>query len=479
MLWRSAIATPHIGKAFFWMFPLLRIFSSGRNRENSGTDPLSVFPDVDANIIAGQLRVDQRGAERGVQNLPSAQDRDLDQVEQQIVNRVKSIRDKGLDSCDEFARVYSQRTQQMETSEMEMQIREACNTTVTNFQAEVARYRGDLNNARKTYEQTEISFQHFRDDNRIKDPAHYESGFPKWFAISLLIVVVESTLNGVFFSRAHEMGLVGGVGNALAISFVNVILASLAGLLTRNFNHVRAWRKVIGTLSFLGAAGLALMFNFVVAHFRDAMMAAAWDQAAGHAVERAIALRLPESIDAWLLALLGLLAAAIAGWKTYGADHPYPGYGRISRKVKEDYETYYEKRDNAITILTERRDDFNDRLSDANAEIYDARRAKNEYTLLATKRESFLQQCDGTVNGLLTLYRGANRAKRTQPPPAHFDDRYEFPKARRLDDLPSEFQLPNTRRTKEVSDALERIRSAYSDAIASFPEVDKPDNPMP
>ena len=196
-------------------------------------------------------------------------------------------------------------------------------------------------------------------------------------------------------------------------------------------------------------------------------------------MERAIALLLPESIDAWLLALLGLLAAALAGWKTYGADHPYPGYGRISRKVKEDYEIYYEKRDNAITILTKKRNDFDNKLSNANAGIDDALRAKNEYAFLVKKQEAFLQQCDGAVNGLLTRYRGANQAKRTQPSPAHFDEKYEFPKARSLDELPSELKLPNTERTKEVSDALERIHSAYSDAIDAFPDVHKPDNSTP
>ena len=481
--WRSPVATLYVGKAFRWMFPLSRIFGSGRNREKSRPDPLSVFPEVNAGVIAGKLRVDQRGAERGLENIPSTQAPGLDEVEQEIVNEVKSIRDKGLDACDEYAQVYSQRTQRMGTNNAVMQIQNQCNTTVNDFHAEVIRYKYDLENALIIYQQTKISFQQFRNDNRIKDPPHDENGFPRWFAISLLIVALESVLNGVFLAKAHEMGLVGGIGIALAISVVNVGLASLAGLVTRNFNHVRVWRKVVGTLSFVGAVSLALMFNFVVAHFRDAMTAAVWDQAAGRAVERAIALQLPESIDAWLLALLGLLAAALAGWKTYSADHPYPGYGRISRKVKESYENYDEKRDNAITILTERRDDFNERLSNANAGMSDALRAKHEYAFLLKKRESFLQQCDDTVNGLLTRYRGANQAKRTQLPPEHFDERYDFPKAETLDSaldgLPSDMQLPDAGLKAEVRDALDKIHSAYRDAINAFSVVDRPDNPMP
>ena len=104
------------------MFSLSRIFGSGQNQKNPGSDPLSVFPEVDADDIAAELRVEQRGAERGVENLPSTQDAGFDQVEQEIVNRVKSIRDEGLDACDEYARVYAQRTQQMDTSNAGMQI---------------------------------------------------------------------------------------------------------------------------------------------------------------------------------------------------------------------------------------------------------------------------------------------------------------------------------------------------------------------
>ncbi len=456
---------------------LQSILGSGRNGRNLGPSGSSVFPNINVNGIATQLRVDQRGAQRGVKNQPSSQDTSFDKVEHEIVNQVKSIRDQGLKNCDDHARVYDKRI--TDGVGMEIQIRKVCDTTLTDFQAVVAKHQDDLDKAHEAERQADVALQQFRDYNRINDPPYDENGFPKWFAISLVIIAAESVLNGVFFAKAHEMGLAGGIGNALAISVVNVGLASLAGLVTRNFNHVEPWRKVIGTLSFLGAAGLALLFNFVVAHFRDAMTAAAWDQAAGRAVERAIAVHFPESIDAWLLALLGLLAAALAGWKTYGADHPYPGYGRISRKRKEAYETYYDKRETAITIVTEKRDEFNNKLSAANATINSAARARSEYKLLHKERSSFLQQCDQAVNGLLTRYRSANQSQRSQRPPEHFKEEYYFPKIPPLDDLSSAMHLPGTGLEAVVGDSLQKIHSACEDAINAFQKVDKRDNPMP
>ncbi len=452
-----------------------RFFGFGRNGRNIGSALLPRFPNVDAAAIADELRVDQEGAQRGVRNLPSTEDTGLDRVEQKIVARVESIRNEGLARCDENARVYAQRA--MRIDRIGAKIRMNCDTAETNFQAEVVRYSNDLDDSRKAVQDANVTFDQFRQDNRINDSAHEKSVVLQWFAVSLLIVAVESVLNGVFFSKAHEMGLIGGVGNALAISVINVGLASLAGLLTRNFNHILSWRKVVGALAFLVATGLALCFNFVVAHFRDAMTVAAWDQAAGRAVERALAVRLPESMDAWLLALLGLLAAALAGWKTYGADHPYPGYGRVSRKRKEMRDSFHDQQDEAITALTDKRDEFNGNLTATQQEIDDAARANREWAALSGERESFLRQCDQAVGRLLTRYRAANRAERSTPPPAHFDRGYDFSKAPPLD-APGA-RSPGAELKAEIDDALQRIHAACSKAIDSFRATGKPDGAAP
>ena len=453
-----------------------RLFGSGR-KGNFASTSLPVFPDVDAAAIAEELRVDVQGAQRGMENLPSTEDAGLDRVEQDIVARVESLRNEGLARCGENARVYAERAARMDG--IGARIRMECDTAVTGFQAEVVRYSNDLADSWSTVRDANFAFNQFRRDNRINDSAHEKPVFLQWFAVSLLIAAAESALNGVFFSKAHEMGLAGGVGNALAISVVNVGLASLAGLLTRNFNHVLSWRKVVGTLAFLGAAGLALCFNFVVAHFRDAMTAAAWDQAAGRAVERALAVRLPESIDAWLLALVGLLCAALAGWKTYGADHPYPGYGRVSRKRKEARDNFFDRRNEAITALTDMRDESNGKLAAAQREIGDAARASGERAALAGERDSFLRSCDGAVDGLLTRYRNANRAERGTPPPAHFDRAWAFPKAPPLDAPPQEAGPPGAGLAAEIDDALRRLHAACSEAIDSFRETGKPDGAAP
>ena len=454
------------------MVTLSRIFGSGRNGRNSGPVPLPVFPTINANAIASKLRVDQRGAQRGVQSLPSSGDTGFDQVEQEIINRVEVIRKEGLNAYDEWVQVYKQRVARMNT--IGATIKKAVNKAQTDFQTEILKCQGELQNMKKNVQDANIAFNNFRNENRINDAAHEESELPKWIAISLVIIVIESILNGVFFAEGHEMGLAGGIGNALAISVINVGLASLAGLVTRNFNHVRLWRRVIGTLSFLVAAGLALMLNFVVAHFRDVMTAAAWDQAAGRAVERAVAGSLPESIDAWLLALLGLLAAALAGWKTYGADHSYPGYGRISRKRKKNRESETELRQHAIEMLNYCRKNFDADFDDFRDKISDAVQAQSEWASLRKQRKSFLAQCDMVVNQLLTRYQNANRGQRDNLElPRHFGEEYSFPEASPTDVPPDLASLTGELKII-IDEALQRIQVAHEKAIRVFQLNGKP-----
>ena len=138
-------------------------------------------------------------------------------------------------------------------------------------------------------------------------------------------------MNGFFFAEANVAGLAGGAITALVISIVNVGAASIAGHACRQKNHVKLLRRFMGWLSLIVGVGLAVFINFLVGHFRDLTATVAWNEAAGAAFGRVVAGHVQmQSLDAWLLTGLGMLIAAFAGWKAYGALDPYPDYGRVS-----------------------------------------------------------------------------------------------------------------------------------------------------
>ena len=184
-----------------------------------------------------------------------------------------------------------------------------------------------------------------------------------------------------------------------------------------------------------------------------------------------------ESLDAWLLAVLGILIAAFAGWKAYTMTDPYPGYGRVGQKF---IQARYELRDlheDTLKALTDTRDEATEELNqhrnDAQSNIENAVSAYEGLVALKTRRSSFLRDCDGATDYLLTVYRDANRQARETPVPAYFSEAYRFP----LEPEPEPPNRPDAEAMKQfremVSDASERIREECSKAISSFDREDK------
>lgn len=56
----------------------------------------AIFPDIQAETLAKDLRADERGRERGEQDLPSPEDENLDVVEAEIVAAISEKRRKAL-----------------------------------------------------------------------------------------------------------------------------------------------------------------------------------------------------------------------------------------------------------------------------------------------------------------------------------------------------------------------------------------------
>ncbi len=457
------------------------MFKRFRNlaRVNPFKPTTAIFPGIDAERIAADLRLEAEGERRGAMDQPDSSEVGFDLIERRIVDCVKELRRMGLGHFDEHEGAYADRIARADSISTDMQT--ATRDAETDFMMEINRWRGILANERNDLQLVDEEFKHFRQENRLKRTAHEGGGFSKWLFYSLGILIVESVLNGVFFANAHELGLIGGVFTALGISVINVGVAACMAWTSRNFNHFRIVRKLVGTLSFLAAVAFAPVFNLFVAHFRNAAEAEKpWSEAAGHAYRNILANPLGlESIDAWLLGMLGILAATISGWKTYASGDPYPGYGRVWRKIHDAREAYAQRNEEAIDTVTETRDKAVDDLKSAidhmKAQIADARNAANGLTSLRGQLEQFLEQCDQKVSLLLTTYRNANKGKRAAAPPAHFsrDFLFEPYKAGLSPDAQNTLNQKTAGKLEEnIAQAIDRIYDACQKAIESFKPID-------
>ena len=331
------------------------------NRKRPKIPPNGVFPAIDLDRIRKEQDLDEKGTRNGRSNIPESSRPSLDVTENMIVNEVEKIRREGLSRFGENVQVYRERIGRIEG--IGTGIREAANSAEINFRAEISARRDQLDDVHKDFNEVQDELKNFQERNRLWRPPHHHKGVLQWWAITIIILATETALNGVFFSSAHVKGLIGGATIALVISVVNIGTATISGHLFRNVNHIRIGRKLIGFISLIVGLAIAVIGNFFVGHFRDAAIDAPLEQAPGVVFERlASGQYLMESLDAWLLVALGMLIAAVAGWKAYTITDPYPGYGSVGWKFYQKRQEWRDLHEETLIVLKDTRDDATQRL---------------------------------------------------------------------------------------------------------------------
>jgi len=221
-----------------------------------------------------------------------------------------------------------------------------------------------------------------RIDRPTRDPAK------RWTALGFLVILVsvESILNGAFFAAGDPFGWIGGIGTAIGISLVNVIFAYLLGLGPARFiNYRNVLVRVFALLTTVIGLALLVALHGFAAHYRDASAAGAsgvhvvtagetlskishiYHKPVGevakanniqtnatlkrgdrliipgtqipeeHALPVALQTLMDEpwavsSLSSGYLFGLGLLFAIGSFWKGYRFDDPYPFYGAVWRR---------------------------------------------------------------------------------------------------------------------------------------------------
>ena len=179
-----------------------------------------------------------------------------------------------------------------------------------------------------------------------------------------------------------------------------------------------------------------------------------------------------QSLDAWLLTGLGLLIAAFAGWKAYGALDPYPGYSRVSDNFEDKREDWRKVRGEAFDALIETRDEAAAALQDEYDNVRErfdtAKTAREGILALSSRRRDFLRECDRVAGDLLAVYRDSNRRARTTAEPGYFQRSFSFPAEDEVAQPAS--LIPEAMKSSAdlVEKAVERIHRTCQDAMDSF-----------
>jgi len=381
---------------------------------------------IDLDAIAEQLAIKEKAEAAAINDLPQQNATNSDSTEREIqsyfsskmatINRIvneglcfrnTSITDTNLQ--DERALI-SNHTEHSKLAVKSLMARE--------FRA--------LKQLKKDLGDIEQEFHAFQSNNKLQRTAHYPDSQLLYFAIILLFWLLESAGNGYFFAEGSELGLLGGIGQAVIIAAINISIAFfLMGWVFRYKNHASLWKKCLAYISLTIYLPCVFGFNLLVAHYRE-YFAFRPEDAGRLAVQRFIDTPLYLSeFNSWILFFMGLLFAVFAFIDGYKRDDAYPGYGKLHRRLQVLHEDYDEHRDDVVTQIEEVRHDFLRKLEEMKQAVLLKHtrlvHLVEDKQVFVAEYEHAMANFHATANALIYRYRDINRSQRKDSAPAYFE----------------------------------------------------------
>lgn len=270
----------------------------------------------------------------------------------------------------------------------------------------------------------------FKRKHNLRREANYPQSNWLSFAVLLSALVVETFLNGTFFVTGSDTRLVGGVTVALLVAAFNIGLGFLLGWWLLPYkNHAVQWQSLSALLCTAVLAWLPFLFNLLVGHYRQALVADP-DSAARLAVHafRGGVLRI-DDVSSWLLFGVGMMFCLLAVYKGYHFNDPYPGYGRLAKRRDKLQADITEERNEALKELDELHDQFLETMGKHYASIEhkfsSLFRLSSAFDLQLRILWTYVDHLQDGFKYVVTLYRDTNIAERQDGAPEYFKKRVD------------------------------------------------------
>lgn len=449
---------------------------------------VETFPKLNLDHIGRDLRLVELGIERGRAEEPPRSEVGLDEIEERIVDYVRNKYAEARSAFEEQRQTYHQRLAKLSLHEAVSEIEDAAKSATANIEAEASKGSDIASQLRANVVAAEEEWLAFRAAHGLQRPARYPVGIGdlalRWGIIAFL-VVIEAFANGTFFAQGNDLGLVGGGSEALIIAALNVSCGLIVGRLpARWIIHRDLSKRVVGYALLTIWLVLAVGFNLAVGHYRDALEAL-YDDAPVRALDSFLAAPFGlAGFHSWILFAVGMGFSVIALADGWSMDDPYPGYGALDRRFLRAKERYLEERGDHIEMISELYEGAVQAVS-ATLNQISKRRAESEQigAGLTSLRQSYyahLRYLEDAANGLIQIYRDANRTAR--PPkttPVSFRKRWkaEFPPGE-IDSSPVLGEAAFQTLLKKAQDRrrlgerrLEKARIAAADAFPTLVEA--------
>jgi hypothetical protein len=398
-------------------------------KPQGGLPEIATFPPLDVEQAARELRLDERAEQAAMAGQPAADTDGPDSAELDVLGKIEQCARKACEDYLSQRDLYEQRIQRAAiTPDLQVQIEAAGANALADFKAEILHDQNQLHAQLRAVGNREDEFREFRERHCISRLPKNISRGERILAILLLVVLVllESILNGMFFAEGSEAGIIGGVVQALVLSILNVGVAALFAVygLPLLF-HRRGGIKLIGALVTIVFALWLGGLNLAIGHFRDLFIAGAGSVGMAELLNRLTTspLILGDAKSA-ILVLLGIALGLLAVIDVAATRELYPGYGAVGRERQRAIDEYAEANARSLAAIMQLRDSTVDDLSSAieliRSSQFDMQQAIEGRTRLHHNFRSYLDHLAVVHERLIQRYRECNRRVRRGEAPLYF-----------------------------------------------------------
>jgi uncharacterized protein YukE len=447
----------------------------------------TIFLDLNVDRVADELRLAERGSERGGQNRPTSDAQTLDDVEHQVVERIEAHKQDANGIYLDHVHTYDERLTALSFEERFATIQQAAPEAVGDFRAEATVGRDELFVLRRRLNESEVERERFRQRHRIERPARLASLGKVILKIGVLAIlfIIEVVINGSFLAKANVGGLLGGAAQAVTFAALNIIASFFWGMvLIRLVNRRNYFLKLIGLLSFLAYLAFATTLNLTLSHLREIPPAIAVSDNVGQEVLHRL-LTAPyglTDINSWILFTIGFIFSLIAMADGLLFFDPYIGYAGLERRWTDATRQFATARSELIERLRDIREDATETMNEAARDL-SVRRSEYDALLqgrsrLAQRFDHHQNQIEQTCRALLEIYREANRKARSTPAPDYFTKAYAVPRISYTGGDPDTSARDNLRQmiaeTQELlNQQIKAIHEAFDNAVRTYREIDE------
>lgn len=429
---------------------------------------IETFAEIDAKKASRELDLEARGRSAGQKQKSLEDSRILDETEQRIVDYIKREQRASHGALHDQIQIYGERLAALDFEGSLATVESAAVEAASEFRVQARQGKDLLHARRRDLQAMEQWRDTYQAENGLKRPAIYPDPPQKWLKIGILILLLagEMAINGNFLARGSSLGLVGGALEALAFASLNIIgTAIIAFFGIRQLGHRSAFRKAIGGLSIIVYVIFAVCLNLALAHYREVAGEGTALDIASQAVIGRLAdhpLSLAE-LKSWILFALGIGFSLAALIDVLSLDDPYPGYGRVDRRLRAVRDHFVETKAFVITSLAEVRDEAARAITEARRDLGVRR---SEFEAIADHRQRLIRSfknhedhLEQTLNRLLAIYRTAYTAALERKPPERFSARVSLKRT------PIEQEIRSPEKPEKVYRAIEAAQGKLAENL--------------